>query len=1489
MALLKEIFKKIILIIITISILITFCATPASYAKLDLKDGDYYYSGTTKGTYTIKDGIFAWLLNSIGDIADWILGIITMGIRMVFVGWTALIEKLLTWALETTSGVSMSGEEIDKGINSTDLTSVTDSSNNLTVQAIVYNRVPAFNINFFDSEYDKTVSGTGQKYKCDKCNKNAEECASETGCSCDCNGNCSGCKAYIAALNIDVNTNPPIVVQIKNLVSMWYYIIRLIAIAAMLVALIIIGIKMAISTIASEKAVYKRMLVDWLVGVIILFFIHYIMIFVIFINESMVDIISESADNVNTVTLKQLSNTDEAIEKSDSELEIDVYEAIRTRAYDAKLSNGLSGMIMYMTLVYFAIRYTLVYLKRYLTLIVLTLMGPAVGLTYALQKVLSGKSATLKTWLSEYIMNVIIQIVHALIYAIFISTALVLSMHSIAGIIVALIFMNYSLKAEALFRKIFKFGDGDSLLGHTAEAGNAEKMRQTLQTARGMYMGAKPLAKSMMNTPFAGAVKGIGKIAAAGGIAGASLGINSVKSVLNDMKKDPEVAFERDVEKEMDRNGAGYARGENETDEQYEARRSVAAEAVLRKKPEYRQIEVTPMTSEKSTVELLTMGEETLKNKVVYALSDMENSKPGTAEFEEAKERYETAMADYGAYKEGASIPSNGEMISGHIDRLLDLDGQFRFNRTDSGRVEFSLANLNKLRIGVLGTTHKDSKTGQRVSDKNGMYSRLSSSNLLGFTDADKKVFKEQVLNPIRNGFGGIASMFVGMGTLVAHPQMGMALLGAGVALTSKTFKKPVNSKGYKGRYHFSRFSTPSMKQLQKEALKRSQKELDSAVVDNVRQNHPKLYQSLRTDFKKDARLGWKTDRMEDLRNAGISAATVGTLGIAAGAGVAFVPLAMAGAAGATARFVKKHTAISTNEEKLNEHFIRQARTQQQAFLKDGASLQMATTQAETEEMQRRKESEYEKQIYAEMGYEYDDIRREWVKKSDPMDEYNKVMIALYAEQGLIYDPKTGTTRPVEDSTESPARPNIEEDEFVLKMPDGSDSKLSDSKNQELVNRELDKIIKQMMDSTESLDVESQAVQSEVIKRLSAKLESEGIIQKDQKVEEIFDKGKAGIIDVLKRKSTSMASQSKAKNTSILEFLENSDKVAIQQAVDSAAEGKPDYSQVKTEDVLSKLEGLRQGSGLNPSRDGSQMPNINFDGTKRANVGQDGSQVVQGGEGSHSIDSSRDGAKKLADLDRSQFEQSIQTYLLALKNNDIKRTPVQTATSEVKKRAAARVEKRKKKLQQVLELNIDGLAEGTVEEAIDVVKSGKATVDKEGLSEQESSDVLELLLMRKELEDINNYARVELELKSGNIGYAGKVKAKSNAAVAYYGDRLEVESFKNQGKKQQEFIESLESERRRLQASGRSSKEIETMLSERARLNVDEYEQHLRVTEPQLKREEVQDRLSKLMSVQDKELKLAETEKKMKRAEKDLDVKGPIDDVDSFIKSLKRK
>jgi len=110
---LKRVCEKIILIIVTISLLMTFMVAPASYAKLTLEDGEFYYAGVTKGSYVASEGIFSWLLTNLSEIIDWIIGIMTLGPRMVFVGWTALIERMLTWTLETTSGVNMNGTGVD--------------------------------------------------------------------------------------------------------------------------------------------------------------------------------------------------------------------------------------------------------------------------------------------------------------------------------------------------------------------------------------------------------------------------------------------------------------------------------------------------------------------------------------------------------------------------------------------------------------------------------------------------------------------------------------------------------------------------------------------------------------------------------------------------------------------------------------------------------------------------------------------------------------------------------------------------------------------------------------------------------------------------------------------------------------------------------------------------------------------------------------------------------------------------------------------------------------------------------------------------------------------------------------------------------------------------------------------------------------------------------------------------------------------------------
>jgi len=121
-----------------------------------------------------------------------------------------------------------------------------------TIDRVVFNRLPLFNINFFNtgSSYSIGIEGTSSYDEFNTAN----------------------------ASN-----------RIKESVQMWFAICRLIALAVGLLVLIYIGIRMAISTIASEEAKYKKMLISWVESVVILFFLPYIMMAMIAIGEMLLN------------------------------------------------------------------------------------------------------------------------------------------------------------------------------------------------------------------------------------------------------------------------------------------------------------------------------------------------------------------------------------------------------------------------------------------------------------------------------------------------------------------------------------------------------------------------------------------------------------------------------------------------------------------------------------------------------------------------------------------------------------------------------------------------------------------------------------------------------------------------------------------------------------------------------------------------------------------------------------------------------------------------------------------------------------------------------------------------------------------------------------------------------------------------------------------------------------------------------------------------
>lgn len=442
------------------------------------KKKDYGYNGMpSRGGYTgssdpVKNAL-KWIINKLSQIADYLIGILTMGIKIQLIGWTTIIENVITDMVNEITGTQVESTDVSgtdpnaagAGTNTINTNTVdtntintqtteetdnqytpaatetvtgmfTDKNDRLTVEKIIYNQVPILDVNIFNLD-----EAGGQKLKED------------------------------GTLSI-----------IKKNIAKWYYAFRMFAIIVLLVILIYIGIRMAISTVASEKAVYKRYLKDWVVGFIIVFTMHYIMMFILNLNQYTVQLFANSSPNQ----------------------EVSIYETVRTKAYELKFTSGFAGTVMYMVLVYMVIRFFYVYIKRYLTINILAILAPIIGVSYSIDKIKDNKSQSLSMWLKDFTFTTMIQTVHAMIYTIFMVMAIDESETSLAGIVFAFVIMNFMLKAEQIVTHIFNMGGSKSLSSMLAPNSmrNAFIGITAARSALGFYGAAARLSGR--------AIKGIG-------------------------------------------------------------------------------------------------------------------------------------------------------------------------------------------------------------------------------------------------------------------------------------------------------------------------------------------------------------------------------------------------------------------------------------------------------------------------------------------------------------------------------------------------------------------------------------------------------------------------------------------------------------------------------------------------------------------------------------------------------------------------------------------------------------------------------------------------------------------------------------------------------------------------------------------------------------------------------------------------------------------
>lgn len=409
-------YKLIVISCIIATLFIFVVNTPVSFAS-KVKEDAFYYSGTTKGSYTVSKSFWEKLIDALGAILDYLLGIMTMGLRIVFVGWTALLEQSLTWLLEGATGTEINVDGVDP-------VGIVNSDDYITIEAIVFNKVTLFNIDVFDTEVDNKYNSLGQELK--------EGEQSDIG-------------------------EDSFIITLRETIAGWYYTFRLIALMVMLILLIYIGIQLAIASSIKQKALYKQVLKDWVVGLVLVFTMHYIILAMISFNDMLVSEISKLATGYEGEKAVYEYGIKERGEKeiSNAELEMSIYDEVRTRAYDAKLTVGTVGMILYMILVYYAWKFSFMYLKRYLVVAVLMMMSPFVAVSYAYNKVRTGKTPIFTNWLKELFFMIILQSIHALLYVVFFKQALAMSLSSIGGMIFSFIILHFISNAEEIFKKIF--------------------------------------------------------------------------------------------------------------------------------------------------------------------------------------------------------------------------------------------------------------------------------------------------------------------------------------------------------------------------------------------------------------------------------------------------------------------------------------------------------------------------------------------------------------------------------------------------------------------------------------------------------------------------------------------------------------------------------------------------------------------------------------------------------------------------------------------------------------------------------------------------------------------------------------------------------------------------------------------------------------------------------------------------------------------------
>ena len=224
------------------------------------------------------------------------------------------------------------------------------------------------------------------------------------------------------------------------------------------------------------------MLKNWIVAICLLFTLHYIMSITITVVNKINEVISVSSISADGEDILMTS--------------------LRNKILNGEEWNTvLTYVVIYFVLAVYTVKYTIQYVKRVAYMAFLTMIAPLITLTYPLDKIKDNKAQAFDMWIKDYVFFALIQVVHLLIYYIFLGSAIDLA--SEGNWLFAIVAIGFITPAEKLIKKMFGF-EKSKTLGSMAAGATGALMVNALQ---GISKGGQKESASEGNATAAEAAR----------------------------------------------------------------------------------------------------------------------------------------------------------------------------------------------------------------------------------------------------------------------------------------------------------------------------------------------------------------------------------------------------------------------------------------------------------------------------------------------------------------------------------------------------------------------------------------------------------------------------------------------------------------------------------------------------------------------------------------------------------------------------------------------------------------------------------------------------------------------------------------------------------------------------------------------------------------------------------------------------------------------